>query len=226
MWMTKVRRNAVYQVVVENGLDPKDCNFSSFQDGAEITYKLSGEWPSEFTFYLADDNTFEVSHSVGGETPTEWGGRSWEAVLENDIPAWVEDIRRDNEIPDLWSNALHGENFFTSNRYDDLGNMPFNVQEQAQIGKQLQEIKDYIKATCSLSNEQVTKIESTFKEAEEASRRIGRKDWILLFYGAVFSLIITNLLSPQAAEHIFMMALHGIGHLFGFGAPPQLPPTT
>ena len=62
-------------------------------------------------------------------------------------------------------------------------------------------------------------------QAEQASRRLGRKDWLMLFNGAVFSLILTDLITPQTAQQVIMLTVHGLGHLFGIGAPPpHLPP--
>jgi hypothetical protein len=42
----------------------------------------------------------------------------------------------------------------------------------------------------------------------------------MAFNGAVFSLILTDLITPDTAQHVILMALHGIGHLFGIGEPP------
>ena len=68
-------------------------------------------------------------------------------------------------------------------------------------------------------------MESRLEHAEKASRQMGRKDWITLFNGAVFSLILTDTITPDTAQHIILMALHGISHLFGIGGPlPHLPP--
>ena len=68
-------------------------------------------------------------------------------------------------------------------------------------------------------------MESGLEHAEKASRRMGRKDWITLFNGAVFSLILTDTITPDTAQHIILMAVHGISHLFGIGGPlPHLPP--
>ena len=46
----------------------------------------------------------------------------------------------------------------------------------------------------------------------------------MLFNGALFSLVVTDLIPPQAVQHILLMTFHSLGHLFGFGAPPPLPP--
>jgi hypothetical protein len=66
----------------------------------------------------------------------------------------------------------------------------------------------------SFSDEQLSLIEARFDQAEEAARHIGRKDWLLLFSGVIFTLIVTDLLPPAVAQHVLMMALHGLEHLF------------
>lgn len=50
---------------------------------------------------------------------------------------------------------------------------------------------------------------------------MGRKDWLLLFSGTIFTLIVTDIVTPGVAEHIFTMVIQGIAHLFG-GPPPQI----
>lgn len=51
------------------------------------------------------------------------------------------------------------------------------------------------------------------------------KDWLLLFGGSVLSLILTDIVTPRVAEHIFTMVIHGLSHLFAGGnEPPQIPP--
>ena len=84
----------------------------------------------------------------------------------------------------------------------------------------MKEIKGYVRKTYSLSAEQFSHVEARLDEAERASRRMGRKDWLLLFSGTVFTLIITDLVTPDVAHHVFVMALHGLGHLFGNGYKP------
>jgi hypothetical protein len=97
-------------------------------------------------------------------------------------------------------------------------NAPFNPGEQALISIQLKEIKEAVKKACALTNEQSKHIDEKFEEAEKASHRMGRKDWGMFFGGAVFSLILADVITPGMAGHILMMIDHGLGHLFA-GAP-------
>ena len=52
---------------------------------------------------------------------------------------------------------------------------------------------------------------------------MGRKDWLLLFGGTVFNLIVTDTVTPSVAGQIFTTVVHGLIHLFtGAGGPPQI----
>jgi len=78
-------------------------------------------------------------------------------------------------------------------------NAPFTSEEQTQIPARIGEIKGYIRATYELTAEQMSRVEERLDNAEEASKRIGRKDWLMAFNGAVFSLFLSDLIPQQAA---------------------------
>jgi hypothetical protein len=48
------------------------------------------------------------------------------------------------------------------------------------------------------------------------------KDRLMMFNGAVFSLILTDLITSQTVQHVILMTIHGLSHVFGFGGttPP------
>ena len=64
------------------------------------------------------------------------------------------------------------------------------------------------------------RIEERLDEAAEASKRMGRKDWLLLFSGIIFTLIIAGTVTPDVADHIFTAAINGLIHLFTGGSEP------
>jgi hypothetical protein len=140
--------------------------------------------------------------------------------LSGKIAAWAKDIIKWVDTPDLWKSmpdpaAIPGE------LTPDSPNTPFSPDEQAAISAQLKEIKEAVKQTYQLTAEQSAELDKKFDEAEKASRRMGRKDWGLLFGGAVFSLILSDAITPGIAGHILMLMEHGLGHLF-MGNPPSV----
>ena len=70
----------------------------------------------------------------------------------------------------------------------------------------------------------MSRIEEKLDAVNEASARVGRKDWIMMLNGAAFSLIVNDLIPPHVVDAILRIVFHGIAHVFGVGGPP--PPIT
>jgi hypothetical protein len=105
----------------------------------------------------------------------------------------------------------------------DSGNRPFTEDEQRQVAAQLQEVKKRVKEEFDLTPEQQAHIDEGLDLAAEASKRLGRKDWRLLFYGTILNLIVTDAIPPGVAQHILVIVIHTLVHLFtGAGGPPQI----
>lgn len=149
---------------------------------------------------------------------------SWDVVRDM-VETWARKIIEKREAyaltPDLWLELRQSKTLLTAPHV----NTAFTESQQAQITSQIQQVKAFIKNTYELTGEQIAEVEERLDQVEQASRRMGRKDWLMLFNGAVFSLIVSGFIPPQAAQHILLMTLHGLGHLFGVGgAPPHLAP--
>jgi hypothetical protein len=100
------------------------------------------------------------------------------------------------------------------------GNAPFAEAEQEQISAQVKEIRAFITAMQELTADQLADVDERLANIEETSKRLGRKDWLMASVGAVFSLVLTDLITPSVAQRILLMMFEGLGHLFGIGGPP------
>ena len=123
---------------------------------------------------------------VGDAKEERYGAGNWAGVLPL-IQQWAADVKRyteiDAAIPDLWEELRRGKEFLADIQYDNAGNTPFGQDEQAEIAQFLREIKQSVQLTYSLTNEQMEHLDARFDGVEEASRRLGRKDWLLLLSG-------------------------------------------
>jgi hypothetical protein len=81
-------------------------------------------------------------------------------------------------------------------------------------------MKAHLKTVPELTLEKLSRIEASLDHLVKASEKVSRKDWRLMFWGTVTSSVASDLLPAPAAQHIFMLAAHGLGHLFGMGGPP------
>jgi hypothetical protein len=148
--------------------------------------------------------------------------------VEKRVERWAAEVKRDIETPDLWA-QLQREREILGRAPDEAENTPFTPDEQAEIVKHLDELKEYMKETYSLSQDQMVALEGEFRELVAATKRHGRRDWRLMFLGVALGFIATGILPPDAVHGFLWTALHGLQHLFGGTAgssPPQLPPVT
>ena len=192
-------------------LDPAACDITTESYGFDIRHRPSGSYVRVFT------GTFhhKVEIKVGDSRRQSWTLPPFlrSSQIIKSIQDWAKRVKEYEEMPDFWD-LRRDEDLLTSSQYDAADNTPFTLDEQAAISVQIAQIKEYVKKTYSLTEEQMSRVEARLDEAEEASSRISRKDWILLFSGSIFTLIIAGTVTPDIAQHVMMMAFHGLGHLF------------
>ena len=220
--LSKDERNELFLAIEESNLDPGECEYEPLSEDqqARIFHALSGsefiikgELSSGGWIFAVDTLTGDDPYYVKNEFKTI-------AELAASVKAWAENVWVWMETPNLWEISGKQGSGIPGQLSPDSANTPFDPDEQAAISAQLREIKGSVKKTFELTAEQSKQIDEKFEEAEKASRRMGRKDWGLLFGGAVFSLILSETITPGIAGHILMLVEHGIGHLFMGNPPP------
>jgi hypothetical protein len=219
--LEKIWRNAIIQAVQAGGLDPRELDF----DFGDTETRIAHRW-SESHFILGGRwSNWQGSNVVGDAAPWPYREYVWSKV-EQRVERWAAEVKKDLETPDLWA-QLQREREILSRAPDAAENTPFTPDEQAEIVKHLDEIKEYVKNTHSLSQDQMVALEEGFKVLATATKRVGRNDWRLMFLGLMLTPIVAGILPPDAVHGFLWMALHGLQHFFsgaGGPSPPQLPP--
>ena len=128
---------------------------------------------------------------------------------------WAESVQEFMKAPDLWAELRREQKFLSGDAYETVSNAPFSPVEQSRIAGQLREVKDYLSDRYPLSEEEISEVEVRLDEVATATLRVGRKDWLLMFYGVMFTLIVTALLPPDAVQRSIAMVNHGLADLFG-----------
>lgn len=245
--ITRIKRNELFQAVEDGGLDPAECELIPLAGNPyvgsyleprvrellrphppgqqlhglrvpilKITHRPSGAF---FGINAMADYLYGCESATDNEQ-TGQDDAEWPDIV---IAAhqWAEDVRKEYVDPDLWDELKRGGEFLAAALHrEGPDNTPFTVREQAEILTRVKQIKSYIRATHELTSEQMARVEERLDRIERDSRRLGRKDWLMAFNGAVFSLVLSELIPQQAATHIVVMAIIGLGHLFGIGSPP------
>lgn len=136
------------------------------------------------------------------------------------ITEWAEEARVTFDTPDLWVQMRRSRELIVAVQRADFSNAPFTEDEQRQIAVQLRAARNDIAEKFKLTGEQIERLEERFNEAEEASKHMGRKDWLIYFLGTITALIITATVAAGVGEQIFFMVIHGLTHLFTGGSEP------
>jgi len=221
MELAKEQRNAIFRAVATGGLDPSECELN-YETYLTIKHIPTGSWL--LAPPVTDGPRFTMWRWQIGTDPAITIGEPGIAIdlnqLLGSITNWSNQIVDWIDAPDLWELRHKWKNL--SGRYNDGLNTPFTPEEQEGISAQLADIRASIKETYALTAEQEKNLDARFEEAEKASKRLGRKDWVLLFMGGLFSLILTDAITPGIAEHILTMAVHGFDVFLSAG-PRALP---
>ena len=97
-----------------------------------------------------------------------------------------------------------------------IENTPFTPNEQKEIAERLDKLAKDMNKALSLSKVQTQALNEGLKFLVDASGRVGRKDWLILFMGVILPLIVSASLGP--VHSTLMTFLRAIGLLY-----PELP---
>lgn len=121
--------------------------------------------------------------------------------LKEAFVAWlqghVKDHLNDVEAENKWSEWGFNRaiNFDVEAEEDD--NSVFNMQEAEAIQRSLQAFREEVIEKLGLLGQQQQNLDRQLNYLNEASRRVGRKDWILLGWGVLLSIASNLALDPD-----------------------------
>lgn len=123
-------------------------------------------------------------------------------------------VRREYLEPDLWELAQDDKRLIADN-IDDFNNSPFSADEQRRISGAINELREFILSSSSYTESQCQFIEARLQHLEEASKRLGRKDWITLAMGTLTNIVVGVVLAPDAARELLRTAGALLGWIVG-----------
>lgn len=250
VWLTKRQRNEIFETLAASGVAPDTCKLDyvagaprlasdealqalrdrlsgGFSPPAQrgtadayVRHEVSG---SSFRFKgdSSRDGHYVASMTVGHVFLRECSSCVWNQLMEN-LAEWAKEVRYETDTPDLWAEFQRVPEILIVVQDARAINAPFTPAEQAQISNQFDEIKQLVREQYELTDDQLAAIDQRLDQAEEASTRLGRRDWAMMFYGGVMSTFMTDAVPPGVIQTVLITVLHGIGHIFGFGGPPPI----
>ena len=212
------QKNDVFRAIQTAGMAPTEFEWST----RESRHDKSTQVPSlvhtptgyVFIFDLNPANNFRYCwYSPYGEFHDVGYGLNkvnWPSVMSV-VEDWIKALQQEYSEPDLWQLTLAEKQLVVSS-LEDLDNTQFSAAEQARISLALEQLQSRLAATGEHSAVQLKFIESRLNHLEEASRRLGRKDWITFAMGTLTNIILGAAFSPDAAREL----LRNAGSLLGW----------
>lgn len=206
------QKNALFAFAVEIGLNLEEFTWEKrpSRDDAELLVSAIIHVPTG-SYFVFDFEThiggwqlteYKVEYSPGGSTSPEFHQcRVGERPLEFAL-GWLERVKREMEIPDLWEEIGRQRRFLARSTSSDIEDTPFSPDEVRFIVSRLDQILEEVVSSHHLEEEQAQLLEEQIDYSKKAASRFSRKDWIFGTIGA-FSIISNYLLAPAASQNLF-----------------------
>jgi hypothetical protein len=207
--LQKEQKNEIFTAIQAVGLDPRDFDLDDFDGKVRIKSKRS-----ESYFIVSRESGYYVGQYLVGDGmvwPTN--PSSWETLMPR-ISAWLEKVKRDLDTPDLWAELRRETQLLGADLSVVTKNTPFTADEQKEIARRLEEAAKHLREAHLLSMAQMQALDEKIDYLIKASSRLGRKDWLIMFMGVIFSFIFSAALASESARTIFTTFLRGIGLLY------------
>ncbi len=210
--LLKTQKNEAFAWIEEAGFDPH---------GFEVKPGQWGQIPcTHFAYqgspYFFDVNTarraYSVRYSPGQSELMDWrpGVTSFEAIKRHFV-AWLTYLRREVEAPDLWAMAREAPWLFHADG-TPTNDDPFTPGELAQIVQGLDRARTYL-VEVGVTGELLRESNEKLDYLVEAAGRSGRREWRLVAFSMLWSVVVAAAFSPEQARMLFETVASAIRQL-------------
>jgi hypothetical protein len=184
--LLKSQRAQVAKILEEYQLPPRDFDWKEVSSEHLENTKVQAlhHIQSGYAFNFDKAVTFNnkmywaCTFSPGNETPqTAETAQSWDSLIHI-FQQWTSYLKREIDAEDPWSEA--GEDF---TKAWSGSNEKFKTEELVEIDLRLDQIQNYLVNQSDHTQESLASIASGIAEIKASARKLGRKDWALMFIG-------------------------------------------
>lgn len=194
--LMRSQKNEVFDVIKEEGFYPSFFEWSvvksSFSNDCEVSRLnyIDSEYFYTFDmyvnqFYPGYEGKHYAIYSPGFESKVEeQHPESWDRHTIY-IKRWLSYLRREIGQPDLWSEISKYKLDFEIS--EEVQNSKFSPNEIEKIKDGINQVRDYLEERELVDKEQNELINEKLDYLIEASKKQGRRDWILMLLGVLFT---------------------------------------
>ncbi|MDR7856108.1 hypothetical protein [Tissierella sp.] len=215
MSLMRSQKNSLLEEIKESVFDPFNFEWDTSigKDEDELIEILRYKGTDYKFLILLEEDNIRFGLSPGQNIPFEQSySYEWDEVLEF-FRLWLQYLEREISQPDLWG-ELEKIRAFDDIEYEIENTMQqFTYNEIKQIQRGIGEIRRYLLNVVDNDEEDSKTINEKLDYLIESSERMGKKDWLNIFYGSMFSLSISLALNPEQGQtmiNLFKSAVLGI----------------
>ena len=197
--------NEILNLVMSQGMDPSDFKWeqteSNITAGLYVSKLLHKATGSFFKFDLNKGN-HHCTFSPGKDKlkDSNYPG-SWELQIDY-VKGWLSYLKREIASPNLWE-TISQQSLLKSDIEKIQSNELFTPEEINHIQSSIREIKDYVLATYSLTESNKLFLENKLDYLVDSSKRLGRKDWIIILIGIITNIVMSLSFAPETTKDFF-----------------------
>jgi hypothetical protein len=200
--LLKKERNDLFQIIVDNALNPSD--FVESNGSEAYTIRQRG---TSFVFGMISQQNYYIANSAPESglpryeassqyRPIEWGR------LLNHFKRWAIILKEEIDTPDLFAEFRANAALFISQ--SSAPDEKFNNVELRELQGQLRRIEDGLTALRLPAAAQKA-LSGITQEAPEKASRFTKKEWQSWFIGAVVSQVTNLTLSPEHVAAVYQL---------------------
>jgi hypothetical protein len=222
--LLNTQKRDVFEMLVDSGLQPHQFESNSGLRGGNV----GGPPPTQISILQPKSRpefyfTFDFARGCYHPRCSPWEGArvaslgeaSWPSCLGY-VQVWARLVQAELNTPDPWQ-VLPG--LATTSDIavaSDVANTEFSHRETDRLANGLEQIRRLLIDAAGRSEQSVAVINSQLNSLLDASKRMGRKDWVNQAIGALMTLSITLALPPETTKQaleILRQTLTGLVHL-------------
>ena len=193
MAITRRQRDHLYQTFTYEGLDMGTLDWAYEGDRFEIRH---GPTESVFRVNGGPDIHFAVtSYVTDGRRLGPINYDQWASVLAG-ARDWAHEVSTSPIARIIWAELRKSREILATTEDEDADNSRFTADQHAQIAARIEDIKQQTREMPELTAEQIVGIEQKLDELVRASKRVGRKDWIVMLQGTAYGMLVTDAVPP------------------------------
>jgi hypothetical protein len=207
--LQKWHKNDIFKAIQKIGLDPREFDLDDSGTEVRIRNKRSGSY-----FIAGGRPGHHVGRYVIGEgIEVPYEVYSWDALLPR-VDHWLQFVKLDLDTPDLWADLQREVKLLEAGSNEITDNTPFTAEEQKEIARRLDKLAKDVSQAHSLSGAETKALHAKLDYLVDASRRLGRKDWLNAFIGVTLGFILAVALPSESARGILLTFFRSIGLLY------------